>query len=55
MDSATLALTLAIFEQILRYGPQAVIQIAAVFQNEVPTPDQIRALKIEKDPEEYFE
>lgn len=54
MDSATLALTIAIIEQILKYGPTAVIQIAGAFQVETPTPGQIRALKIDKDPEEYF-
>jgi len=50
-----LALILAIFEQVLRYGPEVVIEIAELFKgSEDPTPEQIRALKITKDPEEYF-
>ena len=48
------ALALAIIQAILQYGPNAVITIAAAFDKGDPTPDQIRALFINKTPEEYF-
>lgn len=49
-------LTLAIISALLTNGPKIVVQIAELFKDdgEDPTPEQIRALKITKDPEEYF-
>ena len=49
---ATLAL--AIIQAILTYGPNAVIAIGKAFEEGKRTPDEIRALFITKDPEEYF-
>ena len=48
------ALALAIIEAILKYGPNAVVAIAAAFETETPTPEHIKALFIDKEPEEYF-
>jgi len=49
------AIILAIIEKLLTYGPRAVITIAAAFdQEEDPTLEQIRNLKIDKGPEDYF-
>lgn len=48
------ALILAIIEKLLVYGPKVVVEISAAFEAGDPTPEQIRALKIEKDPEAYF-
>ena len=48
------ALALSIIEAILKYGPNAVTAIAAAFENKEPTPEDIRALFIDKEPEEYF-
>lgn len=48
------AMILAIVEKLLIYGPNAVVAIAAAFENSKPTVEQIRALVIVKDPEEYF-
>lgn len=56
--TVTASLILAIVQVILRYGPTAlrntIAAINAVLQEENPTPEQIRALHIDKDPEEYF-
>jgi hypothetical protein len=49
-----LEVTLAIIEVLLRYGPQAVVDIALLWDKD-PTPDQIRSLYINKKPEEYFQ
>ena len=51
---ASAVLTLTIIEMILKYGPQAVLTISAAWEDEAPTPEQIRGLFIDKDPEEYF-
>ncbi len=48
------ALALSIIEAILKYGPQAVTTIATAFENKEPTPDDIKALFINKEPEAYF-
>lgn len=48
------ALILAIIEAGFKYGPGIAAQIAAVFEEGDPTPEKIRALKIDKEPEEYF-
>ena len=54
--AASAALTLTIIEMILRYGPTAVQIIADALaeKTEEPTPEYIRTLFIDKDPEEYF-
>jgi len=44
----------AIVKQLIIYGPGAVMAIAAAFQSGKPTVEQILALQITKDPEEYF-
>ena len=49
-----LGLVIAIIEKLLRYGPEAVIDIAAAFQVGEPTPEGIRKLKITKNPEDFF-
>jgi hypothetical protein len=49
------ALILAIIEAGFKYGPGIAAQIAAEFENGDPTPESIRALKIDKEPETYFE
>lgn len=48
------AMILAIIEKLIRFGPRAVIAIAQLWDTEKPTIEQIKALKIDKDPEEYF-
>ena len=48
------ALALSIIEAILTYGPNAVVTIAAAFEKGEPTPEEIKALFIDKEPEEYF-
>ena len=47
-------LILVILEKMLRYGPDVIIDIAKLWENGKPLPDQIRALKIDKDPEDYL-
>lgn len=54
MQVMQVAMILAIFEKLLVYGPGAVVAIAAAFQKGKPTVEEIRALIITKDPEEYF-
>ena len=50
------AMVLAIIEMIIRYGPKAVIAIAELWEiDDKPTVEQIKALKIVKDPEDYFQ
>ena len=47
--------TLAIIQSILTYGPKAIITIATVLETkDNPTVEEIKALFIGKDPEEYF-
>ena len=51
----TAALILAILEKMLVYGPGVVVAIADLFADDsVPTPQDIRDLKIIKSPEDYF-
>lgn len=50
MDSA---LTVALIELILKYGPEIAIKLIKGLQVDNPTVEQIEALKV-KDPEEYF-
>jgi len=54
LTTTSIALIIAIIEKLLTYGPQAIVAIAEAFKNEKPTAEQIRALVIEKDPEDYF-
>lgn len=49
------AMILAIIEKLLVYGPRAVTAIAAAFEKGKPTVAEIKALRIDKDPEDYFE
>jgi hypothetical protein len=49
------AIILAIIDVLLRQGPQAVIQIASLFEMGNPSPDDIKKLYITKSPEEYFQ
>jgi hypothetical protein len=44
----------AIIEKGLIYGPTCAAQIAALFEKREPTPEDIRALEIEKEPEQFF-
>jgi hypothetical protein len=48
------ALTLAIIQAILQYGPQAVITISDAMRDEDITPEDIEELFIDEDPEDYF-
>jgi len=52
MESA--ALTIAIAQAILRYGPTAVITISKAFDKGEPTVEDINQLFIDKSPVEYF-
>ena len=48
-------LLVEIIRALLKYGPQAVKVIATAFdEGPEPTPERIRQLVIEKDPEEFF-
>ena len=49
-------LTIEIIRALLKYGPSAVRTIAGAFDDNYPdpTPEQIRELMIDKDPEEFF-
>lgn len=44
----------AIIEKLLIYGPNAAIAIGEAFQKGSPSVDDIKALTITKDPEDYF-
>lgn len=46
-------LTIALIELIIRYGPTAAINIIKGLETDNPTPEQIRALKVNS-PEHYF-
>lgn len=48
------ALVIAIVQAVLTYGPNAVIAISNAMQTSDPTPEQIKALFIDKEPVEYF-
>ena len=48
------AVTLAIISAVLTHGPDAVLLIAKLMANREPTPEDIQALFIIKEPEEYF-
>ncbi len=47
-------LILAIIDKLLVYGPRVVVEISAAFENGDPTAEDIRNLKITKEPEDYF-
>jgi len=51
---ANAALTIAIVQAILRYGPTAVITISNAFDKGEPTVEEIEALFIDKSAVEYF-
>lgn len=49
------AIVIEIIKQLLTYGPSVVTEIASMMEaKEDITVDDIRALKIDKDPETYF-
>ena len=48
------ATTLAIISAVATHGPDAVLLIAKLMDNKEPTAEDINALFIIKDPEEYF-
>ena len=48
------AVTLAIISAVLTHGPDAVLLISKLMANREPTVEDIQALFILKDPEEYF-
>ena len=48
------AVTLAIISAVLTHGPDAVLLISKLMDNREPTVEDIQALFILKDPEEYF-
>lgn len=48
------ALVIAIVQAILKYGPSAVHTISQAMSNDNITPEQIEALFIHKEPEDYF-
>jgi hypothetical protein len=48
------ALALALIELILKYGPSVAISLVRAMKVENPTPEDIRALKVD-DPETYFD
>jgi len=45
---------LAIIRMVLEFGPDIVIDIAKLWNPDRPTPEQIRAIKIVKKPEDYL-
>jgi hypothetical protein len=47
-------LSIALLELIIKYGPTAAISLIKGLETDSPTPEQIRALKVES-PEHYFE
>ena len=47
-------LVIAIAQAVLRYGPPAVIAIAAAMEDADVTPEDINSLFINTDPEDYF-
>jgi hypothetical protein len=50
----TEALILEIIISVLKYGPTAIISIANAMQEKEITVEDVRALFIDKDPEEFF-
>ena len=46
--------TIAIIELLLKYGPEAFIKLIKGLQNDNPTPDEIRNLKV-NEPERFFD
>lgn len=48
------ALTIAIAQAVLQYGPTAVLTISKAFDFGEPTVEEIKKLFIDKTPEEYF-
>jgi hypothetical protein len=48
------ALVLSIIQAVLTYGPDAVIAISDALREGKRTPEEIKALFIDKMPEEYF-
>lgn len=48
------ALIAVIIEKLLIYGPPAAVAIGKAFETGNPTAEDIRALTITKDPEDYF-
>jgi len=55
MTRSTVMLILALIEQALKYGPEALIAIMNAKDKDDWTAEEIRALKITKKPEPYFE
>jgi hypothetical protein len=49
------ATTLAIISAVVTHGPDAVLLIAKLMNNKEPTAEDIKALFITKNPEDYFE
>lgn len=47
------ALALSLIELILKYGPSAAVRLIRTLKTDNPTPDEIRALKVDE-PESYF-
>lgn len=47
-------LVISIIQAILRYGPDAVLTIADAMQKSSPTPEDIKNLFIDKEPEDFF-
>ena len=48
-------LIIAIIEKGLIYGPTCAAQIAALFEKGNPTVEDINALEIKEEPEQFFE
>jgi hypothetical protein len=48
------ALVISIVQAVLTYGPNAVIAISKALEEGKRTPEEIKALFIEKEPWEYF-
>lgn len=55
MNKNDTEIVVAVLAQMLLYGPQAVLATMASLDKKEWTADEIRVLKIDKTPEEYFD
>lgn len=53
MDAALATIIIALIEAVGKYGPQAVISAITALNKEEITVEDIQALKITKEPEEF--
>jgi len=55
MNTKEQLLLLSVIDILLRYGPKAIMAIAEAMKIETVTADDVRALFIDKRPEDFFE